>query len=207
MSPDFNSAPSANTYMTLIQSTMSNKNSDATWPGDPDYLEDRFVRFSYRFKYDDNEYSLMAPFTQIAYIPKQNGFFLNGDEDAAYQSTIVNFMENQVQNIGLVIPLPTNANRIVRDYKISEVEILFRESDSVAVKVLESISAGKISGASGADNYYAYDYQSRKPYKTLPEAQTVRVYDKVPVRAFSQESSGNRIIYGNYRDQHTPPAI
>jgi len=206
VSPDFNSAPSANTYMTLIQSTMSNKNSDATWPGDPDYLEDRFVRFSYRFKYDDNEYSLMAPFTQIAYIPKQNGFFLNGDEDAAYQSTIVNFMENQVQNIGLVIPLPTNANRIVRDYKISEVEILFRESDSVAVKVLESISAGKISGASGADNYYAYDYQSRKPYKTLPEAQTVRVYDKVPVRAFSQESSGNRIIYGNYRDQHTPPA-
>ena len=28
----------------------------------------------------------------------------------------------------------------------------------------------------------------------------------MPVRAFSQESSGNRIIYGNYRDQHTPPA-
>jgi len=114
-------------------------------------------------------------------------------------------MENQVQNIGLVIPLPTNANRIVRDYKISEVEILFRESDSVAVKVLESVSAGEISGASGVSNYYTYDYQSRKPYKTLPEAQTVRVYDKVPVRAFSQESSGNRIIYGNYRDQHTPP--
>jgi hypothetical protein len=32
------------------------------------------------------------------------------------------------------------------------------------------------------------------------------VYDKVPVRAFAQETSGNRIIYGNYRDQHTPPA-
>ena len=52
----------------------------------------------------------MAPFTQIAYIPKQDGYFLNGDEDAAYQSTIVvSFMENQVQNIGLVIPLPTSA--------------------------------------------------------------------------------------------------
>jgi len=205
VSPDFSAALTANTYVSLILSTMTNKTDDSDWPGDPDYLEDRFVRFSYRFKYDDNEYSLMAPFTQIAYIPKQNGYFLNGDEDAAYQSTIVNFMENQVQNIGLVIPLPTNANRIVRDYKISEVEILFRESDSVAVKVLESVSAGEISGASGVDNYYTYDYQSRKPYKTLPEAQTVRVYDKVPVRAFSQESSGNRIIYGNYRDQHTPP--
>lgn len=206
VSPSFGAAPANSTYISLIISTMTNKTNDSTWPGDPDYLEDKFVRFSYRFKYDDNEYSLMAPFTQIAYIPKQYGYFLNGDEDAAYQSTVVNFMENLVQNIGLVIPLPTNANRIVRDYKISEVEILFRESDAVAVKVLESITAGEISGASGTSNYYTYDYQSRKPYKTLPEAQTVRVYDKVPVRAFSQESSGNRIIYGNYRDQHTPPA-
>jgi hypothetical protein len=206
VSPSFGAAPANSTYISLIISTMTNKTNDSTWPGDPDYLEDKFVRFSYRFKYDDNEYSLMAPFTQIAYIPKQYGYFLNGDEDAAYQSTVVNFMENLVQNIGLVIPLPTNANRIVRDYKISEVEILFRESDGIAVKVLESITAGEIAGASGTSNYYTYDYQSRKPYKTLPEAQTTRVYDKVPVRAFSQESSGNRIIYGNYRDQHTPPA-
>jgi hypothetical protein len=206
VSPDFVTPLVPDTYVSLILSTMTNKTGDDTWPGDPDFLEDKFVRFSYRFKFDDNEYSLMAPFTQIAYIPKQDGFFLNGDEDAAYQSTIVPFMENQVQNIGLVIPLPTNANRVVADYKIKEVEILFRESDGVAVKVLESISIGSIVGASGNNNYYTYDYQSRKPYKTLPEAQTTRVYDKVPVRAFSQESSGNRIIYGNYRDQHTPPA-
>ena len=205
VSPSFSAALTADTYVSLIMSTMTNKTGDDTWPGDPDYLEDKFVRFSYRFKYDDNEYSLMAPFTQIAYIPKQDGYFLNGDEDAAYQSTIVSFMENQVQNIGLVIPLPTSASRLSNDYKIKEVEILFRESDAVAVKVLESISVGEVAGASGINNYYTYDYQSRKPYKTLPEAQTVRVYDKVPVRAFSQESSGNRIIYGNYRDQHTPP--
>ena len=207
VSPVFTApVPTNDSYITLISSTMTNETDNLDWPGDPDYLEDRFVRFSYRFKYDDNEYSLMAPFTQIAYIPKQGGFFIAGDENSAYQSTIVDFMENFVQNVGLVIPLPTNANRLLRDYKISEVEILFRESDSVAVKVLESVSSGEVSAASSVSNYYTYDYQSRKPYKTLPEAQTVRVYDKVPVRAFSQESSGNRIIYGNYRDQHTPPA-
>ena len=207
VSPTFTApVPTNESYITLISSTMTNETDNLDWPGDPDYLEDRFVRFSYRFKYDDNEYSLMAPFTQIAYIPKQGGFFINGDEDAAYQSTVVDFMENFAQNIGLVIPLPTNANRLLRDYKISELEILFRESDSVAVKVLESVSNGEINAASGVSNNYTYDYQSRKPYRTLPEAQTIRVYDKVPVRAFSQESSGNRIIYGNYRDQHTPPA-
>jgi len=148
----------------------------------------------------------MAPFTQIAYIPRQKGFFLSGDEDSAYQSTVVDFMKNSTQNIGLVIPLPTNATRLIRDYKISELEILFRESDGVAVKVLESLTTSQITAASGTNNFFTYDYQSRKPLKTLPEAQTIRVYDKVPVRALSQESSGNRIIYGNYIDQQTPPA-
>jgi len=206
VSPAMQAAPAPNDFVSIIGSTMSNKNSDSTWPGDPDYLEDKFVRFSYRFKFDDNEYSLMAPFTQIAYIPKQNGFFVYGDEDAAYRSTIVDFMENQVQDVGLVIPLPTSANRLIRDYKITELEILFRESDGIAAKVLTTIDSGTISGESGTDNTYTYEYQSRKPYRTLPEAQTVRVYDKVPVRAFSQEVAGNRIIYGNYADKHTPPS-
>ena len=43
---------------------------DPTWPGDPDYLEDKFVSFSYRFKFNDGEYSITAPFTQEAFIPK-----------------------------------------------------------------------------------------------------------------------------------------
>jgi len=204
--PPFSVAPIIETYITLIQSTMTNQNSNLDWPGDPDYLEDKFVRFSYRFKYDDNEYSIMAPFTQIAYIPKQKGYFVYGDENSAYQSTVVDFMENSVQNIGLVIPLPTSGSRLLGDYKISELEILFRESGTTAVKVLESVTVQEVAAAVALGNRYTYDYQSRKPYKTLPEAQTIRVYDKVPIRAFSQESSGNRIIYGNYRDQHTPPA-
>ena len=206
VSPAMGAIPSGNDIVSLVTSTMSNKNDDPTWPGDPDFLEDKFARFSYRFKFDDNEYSLMAPFTQIAYIPKQNGYFLYGDEDAAYQSTIVDFMENQVQNIGLVIPLPSSANRLSSEYKVTELEVLFRESDSIAAKVLTTIPVGQISASSAEYNYYTYEYQSKKPYRTLPEAQTVRVYDKVPVRALAQESAGNRIIYGNFRDKHTPPA-
>ena len=206
VSPAMGAVPAGNDIVSLITSTMSNKSDDETWPGDPDFLEDKFVRFSYRFKFDDNEYSLMAPFTQIAYIPKQNGYFLYGDEDAAYQSTIVGFMENQAQNIGLVIPLPSSANKLSSDYKIVELEVIFRESDSIVTKVLTTIPVGEISASSEQNNYYTYEYQSKKPYKTLPEAQTVRVYDKVPVRALAQESAGNRIIYGNFRDKHTPPA-
>ena len=46
-----------------------------TFLGDSKLLEDKFVRFSYRFKFDDNEYSLMAPFSNIMFIPKQQGQF------------------------------------------------------------------------------------------------------------------------------------
>jgi hypothetical protein len=55
---------------------MSDQSGDSNWKGDPDFLEDKFVRFSYRFKYADNERSLMAPFTQVMFIPKQDGYFL-----------------------------------------------------------------------------------------------------------------------------------
>ena len=206
-----NPVPSTNELWTLTKSTMTNEDATLNWPGDPNYLEDVYARFSYRFKYDDNEYSLMAPFTQIAYIPTQKGFWINGDEDAAYQSTVVQFMKNNVQNIGLVIYLPDEIRNLETNYKVQEIDILFREAGSLAVKVLESVPISVINNSLDSDirnntsNVYIYDYQSRKPYRVLPEAQTVRVYDKVPIRAFSQESAGSRVIYGNYIDKHTPP--
>ena len=186
------------------------------WPGDPDFLEDKFVRFSYRFQFDDKEYSLMAPFSQPVFIPKQKGYFMGSggaspatptDENDAYISTIVEFMENGVQNVELVIPLPDICSNIgvqtTSTYKIKNLDILFKESDSRAVKVVDTID---ISAIAGDLDSYTYNYISSKPYKTLPERQTVRVYDRVPVRALSQEVSGNRVMYGNFQSQHTPPS-
>ena len=204
VSPALANSIIAGQEIVIISSNMSNESANTEWPGDPNFLEDRFVRFSYRFKYDDNEYSLMAPFTQIAYIPTQKGFFIQGDEEATYQSTVVQFMKNNVQNVNLSVPLPDTATALAKSYKVQEIELLFKEADGTAVKVLESVPVSVVS-TQGPYNVYEYEYQSRKPYKTLPEAQTVRVYDKVPIRAFSQETAGNRIIYGNYIDQHTPP--
>jgi len=188
-----------------------------TWPGDPDYLESRFVRFSYRFEFDDGEYSLMAPFTPITFIPKQKGFFLEDDEDASYRSTIVEFMENGVQNIELLIPFPDTLNNVQpgvgASYKIKALDILYKESDATAVKVVDTINYddrdefGAPWTATTNSNIYTYDYQSRKPFRTLPTNQTVRVYDKVPVKAFAQETAGNRIIYGNFLDKYSPPSF
>ncbi len=189
---------------TMTDGTLNGTN--ANWPGDPDFLEDKFVRFSYRFKFDDNEYSLFAPFTQIGFIPKQKGYFGAGQEQAAYSSTIVGFFENLINDIKLIIPLPCERRNVSSLYKIKSLDILYKESDGLAVKVLDTISSSEITEANTTDTFFEYDYQSRKPIRTLPSDQIVRVYDKVPVKAKAQEITGNRVIYGNFQDKHTPPS-
>jgi len=263
---------------------------NANFSGDPDFLEDKFVRFSYRFRFDDNEYSVFAPFTQIAFIPKQDGYFMYVKENTlnlqeldnqadAYRSTVVYFVENKLDKIKLRIPLPSLNYNLRNSLKIKEIDILYKESNSLAVKVVDTVTISDVATSSGTftvngavpasttiviDNlqggisvgsiisgtgivgkpkvltyaptdvnnpsiggeitldliqtlennailtsnepsYYVYDYLSKKPFKTLPEKDLTRVYDKIPVRSLSQEIAGNRVVYGNYQNKHTPP--
>ena len=61
----------------VLQFEQLNPYYEANFGGDENYLKNKFVRFSYRFKYDDNEYSLMAPFSQPLFVPKQYGYFFS----------------------------------------------------------------------------------------------------------------------------------
>lgn len=202
----FTATITSGTTLNFFGTSMTDEADNPLWPGDPNYLKDKYIRMSYRYKFDDGEYSLMAPFTQILFIPNQNGYFLSGDENAAYRSTVVSWMENYINNIVLHISLPDIGNNVANSYKISNIEILYKESDSTTIKALETVSLNEIQLIAGDTNLFTYTYRSQQPYKTLPEAQTVRVYDKVPIRARSQEIVGNRVVYGNYISQNTPPA-
>jgi hypothetical protein len=102
--------------------------------------------------------------------------------------------------------LPDTGADVATSYKIKSLDILYKESDSLAIKVVESIPILDIQQDAPTTNIYTYTYSSQKPKKTLQEAETIRVYDKVPIRALAQESVGNRIIYGNFVNQSTPPA-
>ena len=197
------------------------------WQGDAAFLEDKFVRFSYRFKFEDNEYSLMAPFSQPMFIPKQYSEFGGGensdtiDMDNAYKSTIVNWFENNIENIVLKTPMPFNAPlKMLTEILATEVDLLYKESDALSVKVLDTIRfsdladtafssilfSDPINGSAITEYFYPYDYASSKPYKTLPQGQTTRVYDKVPIKALAQELISNRVVYGNYVDKHSSPS-
>lgn len=195
----------------------ANPTYDATYAGDPDFMKDKFIRFSYRFKFDDNEYSLSAPFTQIGFIPFQDGFFTSysnddwdtkkTDEEDAYQSTITKLMENKVDSVNLTIPLPSTVANLRNNYKIKEIDVLYKESNSTNIRVIETLDVLELqnSATAAVDDFVEYEYLAKKSINILPENQTTRVSDQSPIRALAQETSGNRVIYGNFVNRYPYP--
>ena len=199
----------------LPDGVTDNPDYDASFTGDEQFLSDKFVRFSYRFKFEDNEYSLIAPFSQAAFIPKQDGYFLedsiptsvldndaNSDELNTLKSTVVDFFENKVDKVELSIPMPEGVvldglnNNLYDKYKVTAIDVLYKESEGTTIRVVDTITFDEIETAdSGID--YVYTYNSSKPIKSLPSKETIRVSDRVPLRAKAQAVAGNRVMYGN----------
>ena len=183
-------------------STMSN---DATLEND--YIEEEFVRFSYRYKFNDNEYSVLAPFTQIAFQHSyksgtEYGTFNEAAEARAYQATELDGMINHVNTAVLGIELPSiNPNA---DFEIKEVEIIIKESDSVVARIVETKT---LTDADISSTFYTYTYKSDTPQETLPEDQITRVFDNVPTKAKALDIVGNRLVFGNYSQNITVPAL
>ena len=206
----------------------ANQNYDRNFTGDPDLIEEKFVRFSYRFKFEDNEYSLAAPYTQICFIPKNIGLFGGGKNDSlqdmvnAYDSTIVEWFENLADTVSLKIPLPDNSasasdalDKLINSQKVTQIDILYKESTTLSSKIVETIDVnnGLLSSIEeipnttgvGPEFYYNFDYKSIKPFRTIPTSEQNRVYDNVPIKALAQELTANRVMYGNFVQKHTPP--
>lgn len=178
-----------------------NPDYDVNYKGDTRLLKDKFSKFSYRFKYDDGEYSLMAPFTQAAFVPKQFGYFTDNDEEITLESGNVKFMENRVDQVKLNTTLPYRGDLLKNELKIEEIQILVKNSDEQAVRVIEDVDISNLTNTTN----YEYNYLSTKAIKTLPEAELIRVHDRVPVIALTQEIVSNRVIYGNFLDKHSSP--
>lgn len=126
-------------------------------------------------------------------------------------------MENQITRANLIIDLPPKFNfnvlsgsaravqsEVANEFKINQVQILLKESTSNAIRVVDEISV-EDNFTSSSLRYYAYNYISNKPYKVLPDNVSLRIHDKVPIKAAAQATAGNRIIYGNFIEKHASP--
>ena len=155
------------------------------------FLENKLVRFSYRYQFDDGEYSVLAPFTPIC-------FSRLGNPDAISTSTIADFGEietfvNAVKSVQLSVPIPTG-------YGITGVELIYKETGASTLYVVED----KTVTTESSINFF---YKSQDPFKTLPGDQLTRVSDAVPKKAKSQELAGGRLIYGNFLQNFDIPDL
>lgn len=154
------------------------------------FLENKLIRFSYRYQFEDGEYSVLAPFTPIC--------FSRLDNTDTIASDIQNFGEietfiNAIKSVQLSVPTPQNLG-------IDKVELIYKETGSGALYVVES----KVLTSETNVNFF---YKSQDPFKTLPSDQLTRVSDAVPRLAKSQELAGGKLIYGNYLQNFNIPKV
>ncbi len=151
----------------------------------PDALyEDKFPRFAYRWKYVDNEYSAISPFTSVAFLPFDNGQKYEYNSSIGHNPSMVNDVRriilSEFENEGV---------------DVAEIEVLIKMSDSENVYVIESHK--------NLDSWANFTTITKENIKfSVPSNQMLRPYDNVPRRALAQEVVGNRIVYANYLQQY-----
>ena len=168
-------------------------------------FELKFPRFSYRWKFEDGEYSTFAPWSNVGFLPSafqwvpKEGFNLG--------------MVNGLRELTLFDFVPSDTPK-----DVTQVDILYKESDSPNVYIVDTLkpsdppldglsdnpwntegSQGTSGGLSQADLPKGkYKITSETIFATVAPNQTLRNWDAVPRRALAQEVIGNRLTYANY---------
>ena len=147
-------------------------------------FKNKFPRYSYRYKYNDGEYSTFAPFTNVIFEPR----------DFKYEPT-------EAYNLGMENQI---TKTVLSDYNINlpkdvvEIDLLYKESNSPTVYIIDTIRGNKLTLLNST-----YEVKPSQIRSVLPENQLLRSWDNVPRTALAQEVTGNRIVYGNYLQNYT----
>ncbi len=145
-------------------------------------FKNNFLRFSYRYKYKDGEYSTFAPFTNVIF---KSGEF-KYDVKEAYNLG----MENEITKI----VLSNYTSNLPKD--VDSIDLLYKESNSPVIYLIDTINKDTLQKMlSKTDEYEVKPNQTKA---ILPENQLLRAWDNVPRSSLAQDITGNRIVYGNY---------
>lgn len=143
-------------------------------------IEERYLSFSYRYKYLDGEYSALSDYTNYFFFPKE------------FKLDFVT-----LDNLGMV-----NAFNGVRigfntgDYRVVEIQLVVKEANSNNLYLIESFN--KIEQGWSSNQIKTYTFSNDKIYTILPIKELGRSFDNVPLKAKSLALIGNRIVFGNY---------
>ena len=147
-------------------------------------IEQKFIAFSYRYRYLDGEYSALSPFTAIAFRPKifDYNYRLDSNESMLNSFSLVNITIN------------------TGDERVTDIEVVFKESRSTTVYLVERYNKDNEGWVD--DEIRVLNFSNSKIYRAIPDDQLPRLYDNVPRLARTLEVIGNRLVFGNYLENY-----
>lgn len=153
--------------------------------------EDKFVRFSYRWRYRDGEYSGFAPFTNVCFLPGAYEY----DSIDSQNNAIINRTKQIVLSDFFLYHTPKD---------VEEIELLFKEENLSTVYSVRSFNINDLEvqkpGTGKHKGVYTSDAETFS--QAINPNQILRPFDQVPRSAKAQEVSANRIIYGNIKENY-----
>lgn len=143
-------------------------------------LENKFISFTYRYKYLDGEYSSLSSFSNYCFSPK--AFNLD------YQT---------MENNGMVNIF--NAMKIIfntGDKRVTDVEIIYKESNSNTLFLIDTFNKKQENWEDNEE--YSFTFSNSKKYVALSDFELYRRYDNIPLLAKALTVINNRLVFGNY---------
>jgi len=145
-----------------LEDTTAGVSGPSNITGEENNIIDTFIEFSYRYKYENDEYSAMAPFSSHAFYP--------GIYDYNYADWELTSMLN--------IYNKANVRFHLGGEQVKEVQLLYRESQSTNINVIESfpysapyewdfgdnVQAGTYSGSASFPGNVGFTTQPAAPY-------------------------------------------
>lgn len=147
-------------------------------------VKEIFVSFSYRYRYLDGEYSVLAPFSEFAFHP--NKFKYNFAEQS--NSSMVNKF-NQV-----LIEFNTGNERV------TEIQLIYKESESNTEWIIDDFNKELLGYGHNEAQTFAFDNSKTK--RGLSDTIIRSSFDNVPRTSRGQSIIDGRLLYAHYKENY-----
>ena len=149
-------------------------------------LKENMLRFSYRYQYTDNEYSGLAPFTNV--------IWRTLNQEMQWPNYYIS-LYNEITDLQLLDFVPKN---IPED--VTAVEILVTKEDTPTVWAMQKykFTDNEFINVANTDYRGLHTFNGDTLGLPIDPSQMTRPWDAVPKRALAQEVTGNRLVYGNH---------
>jgi hypothetical protein len=143
-------------------------------------ISEKFLSFSYRYKYIDGQYSAMSPLSAVSFSPKAYVY----DYASGHNKAMINKFNT--------VDITFNTGK----RNVTDIQVLMHDEMSSNISVVETFNKKKLAFGDGL--HKTLTFNNNKTYTILTSDQLTRTFDNVPLHAKAQDYVGSRLMYGNY---------